>query len=157
LCLGLGAIRCDQHLVAPPHFNRSSINELMKSCAPCALFVVDRARDAISFGGPSRPPPPPKSCFARRPLPLRKFFVRKFAYYDAPQNEKSRTQFVEKFDQRGRNISLGRAFRYRDPLMVGHSSHLNAHCNATEVRWRLILAFTEFPPRLLLVKDQVWQ
>jgi hypothetical protein len=83
--------------------------------------------------------------------------VRKFACYDAPQNEKSRTQFVEKFDQRGRNISLGRAFRYRDPLMVGNPSHLNARCSATDVRWRPILALAEFPPRLLLVKDQVWQ
>jgi hypothetical protein len=31
-------------------------------------------------------------------------------------NETSRTQFVKNFDQRGRNISLGRAFRKRDPL-----------------------------------------
>ena len=31
-------------------------------------------------------------------------------------SERSRTQFVGNFDQRGRNISLGRAFRKRDPL-----------------------------------------
>jgi hypothetical protein len=43
-------------------------------------------------------------------------FVRKILLLWCTANKRSRTQFVKNFDQRGRNISLGRSFRKCDPL-----------------------------------------
>ena len=51
---------------------------------------------------------------SRSQIPLRKLCEENPAVMYG-ESEKC-TQFVKNFDQRGRNISLGRSFRKRDPL-----------------------------------------